>query len=150
MSIQTPVNQFFETPLAVAIAAGASKEVHRLLKDGAASSIFVKGSSSNSILCTMPNAVKPESAVVTHSPPLLSIPPDIIELVDESLAQFMNMALHTNVIASKKPFDEDNISVQDPLADPSKKAERFRVGDVVKLRPSSRFSSFVGQGLCTI
>jgi hypothetical protein len=150
MSKHTPINQSFETPLAVAIAAGASKEVQRLLNDGAASSIFVKGSTSNSIMCTMPNAVKPESAVVTHAPPLLSVSAEIIELVDDGLTQFINTrSLHTNDIETNATEEMDPI--HGPVVDSSnKKAERFRVGDIVKLNLDCSFSSLVAKEVCTM
>ena len=140
-SCHTSVDQSYQTPLAVAIGAGAFKEVQRLVREGAASSIFVKGSAPNSILCTLPNAVKPDSAVVTHPTMITSVPKDITELVDDGLVQCINTMCRT---VAKPATVQDRVALADAQPDLDNcKIESFRVGDLVRLCEGCSISSLV-------
>lgn len=111
------------------------------MRDGAASSIFVKGSLDGTILCTLPNAHKPTSSVVSHQPPIPSVSPEILAVVDDGLTQYLNSKGRESV---PPPFASQALPTQQQPMDPSPPPalpEGFRVGDLVKLKASKAMSS---------
>ena len=124
------INNLLQTPLSIAISAGALKEVQRLIRDGSAKEIFIKGSTSHSIICTLPSARKPQSSVVIH-PPLPSILPEITTIIDEGLTQYLNsQSLHNNNNQNTKEEKEEKED------EAQLKLDGFRIGDLVCLRNS--------------
>jgi hypothetical protein len=131
-------NDLLQTPLATAICKSDGQEVKRVLADEkAASTVFVKGSGHNSILCTLPNAPKPQSTVISHQPPLQDLPVDIVDVVDSSVSAFLNSLPqidrgHSTNISSPQQSDSDIIGSTN---------ESFRIGDIVRIAPSVMTSS---------
>lgn len=128
------LNNLLQTPLSISIAAGALKEVQRLIRDGAANEIFIKGSSNNTIICTLPTARKPQSSVVIHPPPLPEMLPEILSIVDDGLMQYLN----SQSLKSKNQTENNTQSSNNNSSNNNiPTIESFRVGDLVRLRNSS-------------
>lgn len=125
-------SDLLQTPLATAICMLDDQEVQRILgEEKAASTVFVKGSERNSILCTLSNAPKPISTVISHRPPLQNLPGNIMDIVDHSIGTLLN-SLPTN----EPVFLHESDSANSGFA-----FESFRVGDVVRIAPGVVISS---------
>ena len=74
-----------QTPLAVAIIGGSLQNIETLLEVGASKTIFVKGYSDGSLVCTLPQASQPPSSVFHHQPPHKSTDDIVISKIDEAL-----------------------------------------------------------------
>jgi hypothetical protein len=81
----------------------AIRSLHTLLEANAAASIFVKGYSPGSLICTLPMAQQPPSSVFTHPPPV-QVPSDTLALLDSHLAQYVTSLYELKV---KKQFEID-------------------------------------------
>ena len=146
-----------ETPLAIAVREGNVGDVQSLLQAGAAESVFVKGSSARSIFCTLPNARKPTSSVVSHPEPVSSVSPAVIRILDEGVAKFINSKGHggDTQIFGDEDDNKNPASIPDPSSsDPDSttvKTDLFRVGDLVRLRADVSTSSLVKfPEVCTV
>lgn len=126
------------TPLATAIGLSDVQEVKRILfEERAAESVFVKGSGSNSILCTLPNAPKPQSSVMSHKPPLQDVSEEIVDTIDSSVCNFLN-----SLPVEKKSLPDTN---EDAKKQSDTVREGYRIGDIVRLAPEVTRSSLVDQ-----
>ena len=92
------------TPLSYCLrAATHNNSLSALLEANAASSVFVKGYTPGSLICTLPMAVQPPSSVFDHPPPM-HVSPEVISQLDAQLAQHVTH-LHTRKV--NQQFDID-------------------------------------------
>ena len=79
-------NEQQQTPFSVAIRGDKRKCVEKLIENGAASSVFVKGYSPGSLVCTLPMAYQPPSSVFTHPDRLINVGKEAISRIDDALS----------------------------------------------------------------
>ena len=135
MSMSVHQSDVLQTPLATAVGLSDILEVKRILtEEKAASTVFVQGSTINSILCTLPNAPKPRSSVITHQLPLQYVPDDIIDAIDNDVCTYLNSLPQID----NSNEDELSFRCNDKTA-----IEGYRIGDIVALLPTLATSSLV-------
>ena len=81
------------TPLAACIKNGndmksTNETLKYILKDGAASSVFVKGYAKDSIVCTLPMAIQPISSVYQWPDPI-KVDDDVLSIIDAGLSSYI-------------------------------------------------------------
>ena len=79
-------NEQQQTPFSVAIRGDKRKCVEKLIENGAASTVFVKGYSPGSLVCTLPMAYQPTSSVFTHPDRLINVGKEAISRLDDALS----------------------------------------------------------------
>ena len=94
------INQ--QTPLSEMIVNKNDFETHELLSLGAEKSIFVKGYSKDSLVCTLPQARQPKSSVFNHPPPFLDTRKEILDEIDNKLAAHIESLVREAVVDAVK------------------------------------------------
>lgn len=125
---------FQDTPLADACLKKDFQLLSSLLREElAAKSIFVKGSSQDSLICTLPYARKPSSSIVRsrETIPVEEKDEHFIEEIDRSLSNFLSHLSNTDGIETTGKY-------------------RFHVGDLVKLVHGKRCSTELSGNLSLV
>ena len=114
-------NQNQQTPLSEMLTDKNDFETHELLCLGAEKSIFVKGYSKDSLVCTLPQARQPRSSVFNHPPPFLDTKKEILDEIDNKLAAHIESLVREAVVdavkvnAAKKSAAAPVVTVFDPF-----------------------------------
>ena len=125
---------FQDTPLADACLKNDFQSLRALLRDElAAKSIFIKGTSQDSLICTLPYSRKPSSSIVQYREiiPVDEKDEHFIEEIDQALSNFLSHLSNTDGIETTGKY-------------------RFHVGDLVKLLRGKRCSSELSSRLCLV
>ena len=125
---------FQNTPLSDACLHQDFQLVRSLLRDELATrSIFIKGSSQDSLICTLPYSCKPPSSIIQYKAviPVEEKDEEFIEEIDASLVHFFSQLGNAGGIGAIGK-------------------NRFNVGDLVKLIHGRRCSSDLSLGVSQI
>ena len=121
----------YQTRLAEVIAEENITAVRTAFEAGAAATIFVKGYTKESILCTLPQARQPASSVIEHRLPLNISNDSITAIIDDALASHIEGLPTTSTVDNISPLHDTNHSAIAPPPFTSLPAA-LKVGDRVK------------------
>jgi hypothetical protein len=125
-----------QTPLATAIAESKDADTSKLLSHGAERSIFVRGYSKDSLVCTLPQARQPASSAYEHPPPFLGTRPEVLDEIDTKLAAHIEFLVR-GAVAQAVKANASKAAVQLPGAQAAAAAfdplpSALKIGDRVK------------------